>query len=219
MNTLYLATYTLIKLWNCVGIYDIIQDLTYVWRTRACENYLGIKIIKNDTQSNVFWGNFECTFWFWHLKASVMCFFFEIFAILRPKMAKNHHFGVTYFLTLHIEAWKSSIHTTSYWYFLTLNDKIGTSLFFFNYLNNCILFLLVFRASTRLTLKLHGVLPFSSNFDLWMTINWQWNTLYCWFWSQFVQNFNRNILGLNLASFVSIWEIYCVKHYPYPLFF
>ena len=42
--------------------YDSIQDLTYVWRTRACENYLGIKIIKNDTQSNVFWGNFECTF-------------------------------------------------------------------------------------------------------------------------------------------------------------
>ena len=32
---------------------DSIQDLTYVWRTRACENYLGIKIIKNDTHSNV----------------------------------------------------------------------------------------------------------------------------------------------------------------------
>ena len=110
-------------------LYDSIQDLTYIWRTRACENYLGMKIIKYDTQSNVFWGNFECTFWFWHLKASVMCIFWY-FTILRPKLAKNRHFGVTYFLTLHIEAWKSNIHTTIYWYFLTLNDKKGTSLYF-----------------------------------------------------------------------------------------
>ena len=31
-------------------------------------------------------------------------YFFEILAILRPKLVENHHFGVTYFLTLHIEA-------------------------------------------------------------------------------------------------------------------
>ena len=55
--------------------YDSVEDLTYVWRTRVWKNYLGMKIIQNDTQSNVFLGNFAHTFWFWHLKASVMCIF------------------------------------------------------------------------------------------------------------------------------------------------
>ena len=64
------------------------------------------------------------------LKSLCNVHFFEILAILRPKLAENHHFGVTYFLTLYIEARKSSIHTTSYWYFFKLNDKIGTSLYF-----------------------------------------------------------------------------------------
>ena len=52
-----------------------------------------------------------------------------------------------------------------------------------------------------------------------MTINWQWNSLYCWFWCQFVQNFNRNILGLNLTSFLSIWEKISCKTLPLPLVF
>ena len=109
--------------------YDSIEDLTYVWRTRACENYLGIKIIKHDTQSNVFWGNFERTFWFWHLKASVRCIFWD-FSHFKAKIGWKSPFWSDIFLTLHIEAWKSNIYTTSYWYFLTLNDKIGTSLYF-----------------------------------------------------------------------------------------
>ena len=55
--------------------YDSVEDLTYVWRTRAWKNYLGMKIVQNDTQSDVFLGNFGHTVWFWHLKASVMCIF------------------------------------------------------------------------------------------------------------------------------------------------
>ena len=38
------------------------------------------------------------------LKSLCNVFFFEILAILRPKLAENRYFGVTYFLTLHIEA-------------------------------------------------------------------------------------------------------------------
>ena len=93
---------------------------------------------------------------------------------------------------------------------------------FQNYLANCILFVLIFRASTKSILSYTEFLqnlPFSSNFDLQMTSNWRWNTLYGWFWCQFVQNFNSNILELNLISFPSIWEKYCIKRFPYPLFF
>ena len=58
-------------------VYDSVEDLTYVWWTRAWKNYLGMKIIQNDTQSNVFLGNFAHTFWVWHLKASVMRIFLD----------------------------------------------------------------------------------------------------------------------------------------------
>ena len=60
-----------------LSTYDSVEDLTYVWRTQVWKNYLGMKIIQNDTQSNVFLGNFAHTFWFWHLKASVMCIFLD----------------------------------------------------------------------------------------------------------------------------------------------
>ena len=48
------------------------------------EKFIKVWIIQNDTQSNVFLGNFAHTFWFWHLKASVMSiFFFFFFRFLR----------------------------------------------------------------------------------------------------------------------------------------
>ena len=53
-----------------------------IWLTfgrHGREKFIKAWIIQNDTQSNVFLGNFAHTFWFWPLKASVMSFFFFFF--------------------------------------------------------------------------------------------------------------------------------------------
>ena len=65
----------------CFHSLFLLMTVLKIWLTfggHGCEkNYLGMKIIQNDIQSNVFLGNFAYTFWFWHLKASVMCIFWD----------------------------------------------------------------------------------------------------------------------------------------------
>ena len=53
-----------------------------IWLTfggHGREKIIKAWIIQNDTQSNVLFGNFAYTLWFWHLKASVMSIFFFFF--------------------------------------------------------------------------------------------------------------------------------------------
>ena len=155
-----------------------------------------------------FLGQFCPYFLILTLKSLYNAFFFLIFAILSPNLAKNPCFGVTHFLTMQLEVGvrKSCSYTTSYWYFffhLMLNQA---QVFSFETIWTNLSCSYQFPKSLQAQ-KLHGVLqnlPFSSHFDLWMPVTWQWYTLYGWFWCQFNLNFNRNILILNLVSFLFI---------------
>ena len=105
----------------------LLMTVLKIWLTfggHGREKFIKAWIIQNDTQSNVFLGNFAHTFWLWHLKASVMSIFlanFSIFAILWPNLAKNPCFGVTYFLTMQFGVWKNSSYVANFSYILTSN--------------------------------------------------------------------------------------------------
>ena len=47
--------------------YDSVEDLTLTFGGHGREKFIKAWIIQNDTQSNVFLGNFAHTFWFWHM--------------------------------------------------------------------------------------------------------------------------------------------------------
>ena len=72
------------------------------------KNHLGMKIIQNDTQSNVFLDNFAHTFWFWHLIASVMCIFSD-FCHFMAKFGCKSPFWSDIFLTMQLGVWKTAV--------------------------------------------------------------------------------------------------------------
>ena len=62
-------------------------------------------------------------------------------------------------------------------------------------------------------------LRFSSNFELEMTINWQWYTLQRSFLCHFVEKFNSKTLIISLNKLLLNIKKYVAKCYPYPLIF
>ena len=62
-------------------------------------------------------------------------------------------------------------------------------------------------------------LRFSSNFELKMTINWQWYTLQRSFLCNFVEKFNSKTLIISLNVILLNIKKYLAKCYPYPLIF
>ena len=63
-------------------IYDSIQALTYVWRTRAWKKYLGVKTVKIIYYLYVSRGKTSHIFRFWHLKPHKFDKFWEKFNFL-----------------------------------------------------------------------------------------------------------------------------------------
>ena len=96
-----------------------------IWLTfgrHGREKFIKAWIIQNDTQSNVFLGNFAHTFWFWPLKASVMSFFFyrflRFYDQIWPKIpVLEWHI----FWQCNLGYEKNSSYVANYWYILTLN--------------------------------------------------------------------------------------------------